>query len=242
MHRTKALLRFFTAWVVCVALNVAAPADTVVVTGRGVAAGGGVTYLIKQGFEGTGYDNSESWSTAAGDPDPDSASNAFEGTQSLDIDASSDAAISPVFTAQSECWVYFTMYVTAIPTTTRTLLRFQDAANTATAAYVDMTNTGAVRMLHSGGGTANSTPFTASINTRYHVWVRFKKGTGANGEIELWHSTTDTKPGSSTDITTNGVGTIDAERVIMGNNGASGAAVQFDKIRVDDVVIGSAPE
>ena len=40
MHRTKAVFRFIVAWLCCVALNVAR-ADTVVVTGRGVAAVGG---------------------------------------------------------------------------------------------------------------------------------------------------------------------------------------------------------
>ena len=73
--------------------------------------------------------------------------------------------------------------------------------------------------------------------TTYYCWMRYKKGTGSNGEIDFYASTTQTRPATPSVITT-GTSTADAARIYFryGNT-----RIVVDKIRVSASSIGSSP-
>jgi hypothetical protein len=90
---------------------------------------------------------------------------------------------------------------------------------------------GSLTIEPAGGGQA-TTVATSSINTTYWVWARFKKGTGSNAEMEVWFSTTSTKPadGSNNNAeVTNGTGTTNVDFVQWQTNSATS---YIDEVRV----------
>src|SRR6266436_2575357 len=89
-------------------------------------------------------------------------------------------------------------------------------------------------------GTVNASATTPIVeNTTYHVWVEWTKGTGANGTMKLYLSTTGDKPElPEAQITT---GTGKAPRTMIFGSTIAGQDFIVDRIRVDDIEIGSSP-
>jgi hypothetical protein len=95
-------------------------------------------------------------------------------------------------------------------------------------------------VLHVTHGTKFAVGTTAiNPNVTYHVWIDWTKGTGTNGTMQLFVSTTGTKPASPEASLNTGTGAAIA-RMYMGPFGA-GPSIIFDSLLVDDVPIGSNP-
>lgn len=92
----------------------------------------------------------------------------------------------------------------------------------------------------SHGGVTAASSVTPLANTTYYVWFRYKPGTGANGEADLYVSTDRTNKGSAIATLTNGADTESWDRPIMINQNAS--ASYFDQILIDDATWGTIAE
>ena len=80
---------------------------------------------------------------------------------------------------------------------------------------------------------------TIVANTTYHVWVEWAKGSGNDGTMKLFVSTTGVKPATPEANITAGNGGA-TQRIYIGPT-SSGPDVIFDRILVDDEPIGSNP-
>lgn len=215
--------------------------DVTVVVGRGVTAGGGATYLVKQDFEGTGYDNGETWTeSGAGTVDED-WTDPLIGTQSLRLATVSQSATnqSPTFTAQAECYGYFVVHGATVEALNR--IWFTGRAGTTVSLEIRRESSGVFRLRHGTTSTNATTGIVADIT--YHVWWHYNDDSGPDdGTARLWISTTDTKPGSPEAVITTGTATGDIDNVVLGAQNTGTEEIIFDKVRVDNVDIGSSPE
>ena len=193
------------------------------------------TYLLSEGFEGPGYENS-GWvvppnSTSA--PEPDHTGTVLLGTQSLRCNGVSFIQRSfvredPIYCYLRVRWASWSDY--------KFVVDWLDDAQGSTATL--LTSFG--RKLEIKHGSV-SVPGTTTINldTTYHVWLEWTKGSGSDGTMKLFVSTDETKPAApEVFITTgNGVGTALFD---IGPFGA-GVDVVYDSILIDDEPIGSNP-
>jgi hypothetical protein len=209
-----------------------------------VAAGGGgsPTYLVKQGFEGTGYDNSETWNTEDGSPDPDYTGVVLDGSQSLRVNTSAGVGYTATtFADQDELWVYCKVRVVgSLPDGTMSLFSVMQAFSGV--GGVQLLDNGKLRASH--GGPIADTIDALSVDTTYHVWFHYTKGTGADGVASVGFSTDGTRPtsGNKFAIVSDGFSTEDAEKIRVGPQGSVTVDIVFDTFRVDDAEIGSNPE
>lgn len=202
------------------------------------ASGGGATYLIKQDFEGTGYDNSETWTEFLGTPNEDYTGTVLDGAQSL-LCTANQGTRSPVFAGLDEIWFYCMIRFSVLKDSD--ILKFYDAGQANQVQHVALNADGTITV--SDGAFHSATTVTAfSANTTYHLWVRVKKGTGANGEGEVWVSTTTTR-GTGNNHASHATGnqTWQPVQVELLQEAGTASNFIFDKVRVDDVVIGDAP-
>lgn len=190
--------------------------------------------LICQNFEGTGYDNSETW-TEAGTVTEDYTTTILRGTQSCLVhrgppDASLD---SPAFAASGTVHMMLRFQVSNVDNAWD-MIKIRNAANADICIAELYTN---VFHLHHGTATANGT-FTVSVNTLYYVWIDYVKGTGANGTAAIYVSSTGTKPAADASLTT-GSSSTDATHIRFEEYNDKNLVV--DQIYVDDAVLGDAP-
>ena len=83
-----------------------------------------------------------------------------------------------------------------------------------------------------------------STGTTYHVWVKYVKGSGSNAVVEVGFSTDGTRPtsgGTFATQTSGGTATVDTDRIMFGQSSSNTVGAYFDKVRVDDAVIGDNP-
>jgi len=197
----------------------------------------GPTYLVKQGFEGTGYDNSETWTeNASPNEDYATAPAPLVGSQSWQTAAIGGEAYRN-YTANDEVWAYGICNIQTL------------ANNRIIFAIRNSSDSGLVNIKCNADGSMSMVNFATTVNTSaglisngttFHIWVHYIKGTGANSTGELYVSANDTKPGSPQATTSVAGSTTQASRVaVMGWNDGN---FIWDKVRVDDVTIGSAPE
>lgn len=144
------------------------------------------------------------------------------------------------FTAQGEVFCY-TLYQTANAGSAGGIHQFRDTGNNniCTISYLA---TGVVRVLWADFSANVSTVGTMSSNTTYHVWTRYKKGTGANAIASVGFSTDGTRPTSGNNYAelTAGAYTVDCDRVLMvGAN--DNVARYFDRYLISSSVIGNSP-
>lgn len=195
------------------------------------------TYLVKQDFEGAGYDNGETWTENASPNEDYTTSPApLAGSQSWQTAAVGGEAYTS-FTGQSTCYAYAMFNFSALDNAVE-VFEIRDSGGTYVT-RIRIFSDGSVRAINFASGTTSAAG-TIAINTTYHMWIKYVKGTGANSTSDVWISTTSTKPGSPT-ISVSGAGSnTDAARVaVMGWNGGN---YIWDKIRIDDADIGSAPQ
>lgn len=206
------------------------------------SSGGTPTYLVNQNFEGAGYDNSETW-TEVGTVDPDEATIVLRGSQSLKIaTAGSDGyTTSPAFTALDTLHVAFRFRVDT--TVSAVHLICVGYLNT-TSVWRLQTDTTAHLVVRHGTTSSTAGATALSTNVTYYIWIDYTKGTGADGTMACYLSTTRTKPGSAEASLSNGNGTDQTDRLrLMGDYASSqDITVYFDQVLVDDETIGDLAE
>lgn len=209
---------------------------------RGVPAS--ATYLIKQDFEGAGYDNSETWTESGSgtvNEDYTTSPAPLVGSESLSL---SGTTVNPntyaSFSGGATIEAYFQWNRSS--TTSKRVFSLRNSSGTAVATVVMETGGALTARCGSSGGT--TTVSTTSTATTYHVWLRYVKGTGANGFASVGFSTDGVRPTSGNNYAehTSGNATTDAARVMCGSDINTNAGDIYDKVRVDDMTIGDAPE
>lgn len=216
--------------------------------GTGISAaggGGGPTYLVDEGFEGTGYE--ESWTEAGTTPpDEDYATSPapLVGSQSLRITSTGTSNTTrDIGSGFSTMEAYFQINSTALFSAEQTLFCMMDSSNTLVA-EVRMRTTGTLRIRAGSTTPQSNTTDAMSTATLYHVWVRYVKGTGADAFASVEFSTTGTRSGSGNKfISVNtGPSTTDAQKIRFGPTSTVTASdLVIDRVLVDDATIGNSP-
>lgn len=212
----------------------------------GGGGGGGATYLLEENFEATGspgYDTA-TW-TESGSPDENASTSglSLQASECLNFNpaAATWNTTSPTFTAQSTVYVYFLFRFASLPSG-GTWTMFQVRSTSAELARVRVNVSGQIA-LRAGGGTEANLATSISTNTTYHGWLKYTKGTGVNAVVEFGYSTDGTRPtsGGTYNTQTVGTATVDGDRIMFGQTSSNTVGAYFDKVRVDDAVIGDNP-
>jgi hypothetical protein len=200
-------------------------------------------YLLCENFETptTGYDNPQglTWTAvpANGIINPAYVTGPLRGSQSLRIYAADyhDGTDTVSFTGGSPRYSAFRLKLITYPTDYTNLVYLMDASGNVLT-KLETNNAGRIRMVH--GSVVVDPGITLSTSTLYYVWIEYTKGTGSNGTLNGYYSTTTTKPGSPTWSITTGTSTADAAKLQF--HIANGPAEYLiDQIIVDSSSIGS---
>lgn len=182
---------------------------------KAYTAGGGECdgYLACQNFEGTGYDNSETWTedTTDGVVDEDYTTTVLRGSQSLQLTRTTAEGGNTYksITPQSTVWVFLRMQTAAIGSD-EYFLKVQDESGTVVGTFLIRTS-GVLRFTH---GAVNCTGTTVlSASTTYFIWLRYTAGTGADGVTTYYVGTSATRPGAAEASCSTGSGTASIGRV-----------------------------
>lgn len=197
--------------------------------------GGAPSYLFQENFDGTG---AGTWSGTA-DYDYTSSPAPLEGTQSLRLQEES-VYNQDAFTGVTEVWMYF-MWHPVNHVSTHSIGGLWDGGLSGVAEIRADTGDNTIFVV-CGTATSAKTVATWAEGVTYHVWLRYKVGSGANAEVDVWFNTSATHPGAGNNKTglTNGSKTTNATTPFFNTN-FGGVDMIFDKLRVDDVAIGSNP-
>ncbi len=216
-----------------------------VVGSQSPTTGGG--YLINQNFEGTGYDNSETWTETVGtngsvNEDYATSPAPLRGSQSLRIyagDAGQNSnTISPVFTAQDTAYAHLMINGGSVASTFAFCV-FLDSGLTARA-WVSVVAGGALKV--SEGAITATTVGTIVAATTYHVWFRYTKGTGADSIASVGFSETTTEPTSGDNYASISNGAATAQITNIQLQTSFQQTYIFDYVLVSVTAIGNVPE
>lgn len=203
----------------------------------GQVASSASPYLVRQTFEGTGYDNGESW-TASGSPDPDDTTTPPEGSQCLKVACSGSAVYAyTTFAAQDTLEVYFRLRIESYSAANQWLAFWNADGSYTHGGFALLTSSGTLRVGH--GSTTATTVAALSTNTLYHVWCRYTKG--PSGTLTVGYSTDGTRPTSGTAYaaSTSGDSTYSPSRIYCGALISSTYTIRFDKVTVSSQSIGA---
>jgi len=193
-------------------------------------ASGSPTYLLTEGFEGAGFENT-GW-TKSGTPNENYTTTILHGAQSLNCSGAQH--IWRTFQYSTNFNLYFQVRWNAWSDYVNVV--YWDNSNWGTTAALFADNN-RFEIIHGGASALGSTALNPNIT--YHVWVEWTRGTGSNGTMKLFVSTSGTKPATPEASITGGTG-LATQRMYLGPT-SSGPNVIFDRILVDDVPIGSNP-
>ena len=195
------------------------------------------SYLLAEGFEGTANGGFEStgWTippNAISAPNPDYSTTLLSGTESLRCTGVS--FIQRPFVNSDAFYCYFQVRWLALLDSSF-VVDWLEAGGGSSSRVVTSGNN--LELSHGSVSVTGTT--TLSQNTTYHVWVEWTQGTGANGTMRLFISTTGLKPASpDSEILT---GTGNAISFLDVGPFLAGADVLYDRILIDDVPIGDSP-
>jgi hypothetical protein len=205
--------------------------DTFVLTVNSTGSGPG-NYLFREGFEGTGYENS-GW-TAVGSPNPDYTANVLQNAQSLNVAGGSVALRT--FQPTNEFYLYCRLRWNNLVLGTSAFYWETASYGAAGSLLIDYSSP---RLLISHGGSSAVGTTTLQPNVTYHVWVEWTRGTGSDGTMRVFLSANGTKPASPEAILTNGVGGA-IERMYVGSINSASDLIA-DSIFIAMAPIGSNP-
>ena len=205
------------------------------------AAAGGPSYLFEENFEGTGYENT--WTeSGTGTKDEDYATGPLEGSQSLRLVFASHNGLTYATLPSSEGTLewYFMVNFATLPASGKVFARLRDASSNSLLRLE--VSTGNILRIRHGTGTV-ATVDTITTGTTYHIWLRYVKGTGSNGQGSVAFSTDGVRPtsGNSYAALTNGSLTADANQVLFGTENTSAWEGLFDRVIADTGTIGDNP-
>lgn len=199
-------------------------------------------YEICQNFQTatTGYDNSETWTTWTGTPNPvDTTATVLRATQQLALD-NGDRAYTTIAGSPAEGHLFF-RYKAADGTPSAQFrfmkISYNGEGDDLVIAFYHRTD-GNIRAYHGGTYATTTTTPLASDNTAVYIWVDFTLGTGANGTMDIYTSANSTKPGVGSKALeiTNGAATSanSYDRVSLWNDGSATAQITyFDQVLFD---------
>lgn len=206
--------------------------------GPGRAAVGGASYLIDEGFEGTGAPSG--WSST-GTVDWDEATIVHDGSQSFQVDSTTiDGYGHDTFTGAADIYGEFWYYADHIPSTDAAIFRILNG--TTEIGRIRHRAAGTLQVLATGG-TNVATTLSTGEDTWVRIWFHFTQGSGTNATMRVWWATTDTHPGNGDAQyfaqSTNGTSTSqgDAIRLFSDNIGTSNGSRYFDNLTVDDAIL-----
>ena len=210
-----------------------------------VASAPAATYLLNQNFEGTDYDNSESWTETrnAGTVDEDYTTTVLAGSQSLLM---TDAAfglcttVSPSWSAQTITYGYFMYRMAARPVSATSIAVLRSSASARVT--IQIISSGAIRIYGDIGGTGTAATTVSAMNgaTTYHVWWSCD-ATSSPETVTIAFSNDGIRPtsgnnfASATSDTTSTSNNLLLQPVYTSND------TIFDRVLVDDVQIGNNP-
>ena len=211
---------------------------------NGYAAGADpVSYLVQQGFEGTGYDNDETWvSTGTGTVDPDYAANPLVGSQSLQLVTSAQPGAAYIeFDARSDSFGFFRYRLDSGSAATVASFR-----NGSTAVAVMSVVGGKLRVL-AAGGSNNDSAGNFPTETDVYVWFEYEAGSGLDAVARAGWSEYGTKPsltagGAASAVSNDGTGLGTFTRFYLGTTGSGTSSVVYDHVRMLGTAIGNSPE
>lgn len=188
------------------------------------AAGGVESFIQTNGVETQGED--DDW-TGSCDLDFSTAGLDMQGSECIECGPGEDTFIA--LTPSAEKWTVTRFRYSEVTEFSETLLRIKNTSTTL--GWISMQNDQEV-VCRTGGGSESSVITTLLVNTTYFIKVRYKQGTGANAEFEVWISTDGTTwgtPQSSTD----GTETDQPNRLLLINS-ADTELFYFDFIKEKD--------
>jgi hypothetical protein len=202
------------------------------------AAAGGPSYLLSENFEGAGYENA-AWSES-GTVDEDYTTTILAGSHSLGVTNGGSATYTFPGATADEVWGYC-LYRPHTAAGDPNFINLFDASDNVLA-WIWLNADGTVTVTDDGFH-LDSTTATMTPGTTYSVWWRYKKGTGADGELQVWFNTSATHPGSGANdaLVTNANGTAQVNKVRFLDSTATAGVAVFDTVRVDDAQILSSP-
>ena len=214
------------------------------------ATGGAVpTYLINQNFEGTGYDNGETWTEtlSSGTIDEDYTGTVLAGSQSLRMLTTgfTQKNDSPSFSGGQVRYAYFMLRPVAIPAGGFETYLFRWQTSASGRGSLTLNNAGTLTFSGNVSGSI-TTVGTMTAGTTYHVWVSIDT-TASPETVTVGFSTTGTRPTSGNNYASGTVEITDGASIdtigLANGGGGSGPTPEmiFDKVLVDDVQIGDNP-
>ena len=148
---------------------------------------------ICQNFEGTGYDNSETWTVdtkTGGTVDPDdTTATILRGSQQLKILMGTSGApfARHSFTSASEKWLHFMFKFSGTVGNGTVLARLSNTAGGILQADVELDATKHPKVYHGSASATSSSTITAG--TLYHFWLHYLAGSGSNGVADMYWGT-----------------------------------------------------
>lgn len=207
---------------------------TVVINPYGFAVAGS-SYLLDVDFEsgGGGFTGN-----VTGDFDLAATSPTMQGTKCASSFSFTDSYAFATFTAGGSRYAYFQYRLNAMPGGLGKIAALRDSGGTELLTLSVQSN--GVLVMNSYDTTCAG-PLV--INTIYHVWIEYVKGTGSNASYKITLSTDGTKPTSGAFYMTftSGTGTADAAQFLFHNENGEGGPASFDHILVSSTAIGSSP-
>lgn len=195
-------------------------------------------YLICQGYEGTGYDNGETWTEGGINIDEDYTTSPIVGSQSLRISTSTQAGYAfSSFTANDNAYAFFRFRAAALPGATTNMSTIRDSSGTVLATVALRTD-GKLQVTPAGGS-AQTTGSAIATATDLYIWFEYEKGTGSNAVARCGFSTDGTKPTMTAG--SNGTATAQAGRIYTGATSNSSVDWVYDHVLVSTTAIGSNP-
>jgi len=157
------------------------------------------SYLLNEGFEGAGYENS-SWS-AFSTIDPDYTATPLAGSQSLRCSGTSSFIMRPLVPGNSFYCYFQIRWLSYAPF--KFVMDWLDGSSSSISRVVTDGFPNRLSVVH--GSVSASGTTLLSANTTYHVWVEWTRSTGSDGTMKLFISTSGIKPASpEANITTGG--------------------------------------
>jgi hypothetical protein len=152
------------------------------------------TFLSCQNFEGTGFDNSESWITQVSDgiADPDYVTTHLRGSQSLRMGDDTSVGTYAMYKFSDDTGVgavygFFRLRMVDLPSSTYEVMQLWNVQGPLTepSAYeahdmIWISSTGVLQIHCNNGETFNGTAQLA-INTTYYVWYYISRTSHTNG-------------------------------------------------------------
>jgi hypothetical protein len=201
---------------------------------------GGSSFLLEEGFEGTGFENT--WTTAGtGTVDPDEATTVIAGSQSLQFLLSGTNGSSYAsFSAQASLFCKCRFRVASTNSGTQVFATIR-SGTTVLATY---TMVGASRVLraNAAGGANGTSSDAVPVDTDLYVWIEYQAGPGTLSVARIgWVAVEDytEKPSLASTGAKAGVSTstsapagTSADRLYLGNTGTGTMECFFDTVQV----------